>query len=355
MCECRQPRLGGLFASLDRPIFQRVTLTLQNQRVLVTGADGFIGSHLAEALVRAGAIVRAFCFYNSNGSLGWLDSLSAEVRASIDFVLGDVRDARLVEEATVGVDTVFHLAALIAIPYSYRAPLSFIETNVIGTLNVLEATRKRGVGRVVHTSTSEVYGTPETVPITEDHPLRGQSPYSASKIGADKLVEAYHASFDVPVVTLRPFNTYGPRQSTRAVIPTILSQLISGQTVVRLGSLEPKRDFTYVSDTVRGFIAAATADNVEGEVIQLGTGFSYSIGEIFELAKRLTGSEAHVISDDERKRPDQSEVMILLSSPERAKKLLGWTADVSLEDGLARTAEWIESHLDLFDPTRYHI
>lgn len=328
---------------------------LKNRRVLVTGADGFIGSHLTEALVRDGADVRAFCLYNSNGSLGWLDGADPDIRGSIDFVLGDIRDERFVEEACDGIEIVFHLAALIAIPYSYTAPSSFVETNVTGTLNVLEAVRRMGCQRLVHTSTSEVYGTPETVPITEDHPLRGQSPYSATKIAADKLAEAYHASFGSPVVTLRPFNTYGPRQSTRAVIPTILSQMITGNREIRLGNLEPKRDFTYVSDTVAGFIAAGEAAGVEGEVIQLGTGSTHSIAEIFELAKRLTGSDAEVVSDSERLRPEKSEVMVLLSEPGRARDLLGWSPTVSIEDGLSRTAKWVEANLELFDPTRYHV
>jgi UDP-glucose 4-epimerase len=327
----------------------------EGRRVLVTGADGFIGSHLTEALVRAGAEVTAFCMYNSNGSLGWLDHADSDVRASLDFVLGDIRDAPFLERALEGVEVVFHLAALIAIPYSYKAPSSFVDTNVMGTLNVLEAARRNDVGRVVHTSTSEVYGTPESVPITEDHPLRGQSPYSASKIGADKLAEAYFSSFETPVVTLRPFNTYGPRQSTRAVIPTILSQMISRSGELRIGSLEPKRDFTYVTDTVSGFLAAGKRPGIEGEMIQLGTGSTHSIGEIVELARRLTGFEADVITESERVRPERSEVMVLLSDPARAGELLGWTPVVSLEDGLSRTAKWIEANLELFDPSRFHV
>jgi UDP-glucose 4-epimerase len=328
---------------------------LRDRRVLVTGADGFIGSHLTEALVREGADVRAFCMYNSNGKLGWLDGSEPETKESIEFVLGDIRDERFVEQACDGVDIVFHLAALIAIPYSYTAPSSFVETNVVGTLNVLEAVRSRGCERLVHTSTSEVYGTPDTVPITEAHPLQGQSPYSASKIGADKLAEAFFSSFDLPVVTLRPFNTYGPRQSTRAVIPTMLSQMIAGREEIRLGSLAPKRDFTFVSDTVSGFLAAGEAPGIDGEVIQLGTGTTSSIGEIVELAKRLTGSDARVVSEAERIRPDRSEVMVLLSDPSRARDLLKWSPVVSLEDGLGRTAKWVEANLELFDPTGYHV
>ena len=328
---------------------------LNNRRVLVTGADGFIGSHLTEALAGEGAEVRALCMYNSNGSLGWLDGAESQIRSSVDFILGDIRDARFVERACEGIEVVFHLAALIAIPYSYVAASSFVDTNVTGTLNVLEAVKRAGCERLVHASTSEVYGTPETVPITEDHPLRAQSPYSASKIGADKLAEAYYSSFDLPVVTLRPFNTYGPRQSTRAVIPTILSQMMAGHSEVRLGSLQPKRDFTYVSDTVAGFIAAGDADGIEGEVIQLGTGSTHSVGEVFELAKRLTRSDARVVSENERLRPDKSEVMVLLSDPQRAQELLGWSPNVSFEEGLGITAKWVEANLELFDPTRYHI
>src|SRR3972149_10855567 len=240
--------------------------------VLVTGADGFIGSHLAERLVALGARVRAFCVYNSNGSMGWLDGADPHVRASLDVRLGDVRDGRFVEEVCRGVDTVFHLAALIAIPYSYHAPESYVDTNVKGTLNVLEAVRRGGCRRLVHTSTSEVYGTPATLPILESHPLQGQSPYSASKIAADKLCEAYHCSFGTPVVTLRPFNTYGPRQSTRAVLPTMLAQLIAGSTEIQMGRLDPRRDLTYVSDTVEGFVKAGEAAGVDGEGIQLGNG-----------------------------------------------------------------------------------
>ncbi len=328
---------------------------LKNRRVLVTGADGFIGSHLAETLVRDGADVTAFCMYNSNGSHGWLDRTEPEVKASLDFVLGDIRDGRFVDQALDGIEVVFHLAALIAIPYSYVAPSSFVDTNVTGTLNVLEAARRNEVARVVHTSTSEVYGTPKTVPITEDHSLQGQSPYSASKIGADKLAEAYVSSFETPVVTLRPFNTYGPRQSTRAVIPTILSQMIAGNNEIRVGSLEPKRDFTYVSDTVSGFIAAGETPGIEGEMIQLGTGSTYSIAEILEVAKRLTGSTADVLSEPARLRPEGSEVMVLLSDPRRARDLLSWSPTVSLEDGLGQTAKWIEANLELFDPSRFHV
>jgi NAD dependent epimerase/dehydratase len=314
-------------------------------RVLVTGADGFIGSHLAEALLREGAELRAFCFYNSSGSRGWLDGLAPAVEREIEFRLGDVRDARFVESACEGIDVVFHLAALIAIPYSYHAPESFLETNVRGTLNVLEGVRRKGCRRLVQTSTSEVYGTPATLPIRETHPLQGQSPYSASKIAADKLVEAYHCSFDVPAVTLRPFNTYGPRQSARAVIPTILEQLLRGNTRIELGNVAPKRDLTFVDDTVQGFLRAGQLPGLEGKVIQLGTGQSESVADVFAAACAALGVKAEVVQKEERYRPDKSEVMVLQSDPALAHELLGWRAEVTLEQGLWRTAEWMREEL----------
>ncbi len=334
---------------------QREWVRLSGRRVLVTGADGFIGSHLVERLVEMGADVRAFCLYNSNGSAGWLDTIPAQTRASIEIVFGDIRDARLVETACSQVDTVFHLAALIAIPYSYLAPASFVDTNVTGTLNVLEAARRAGCRRIVQTSTSEVYGTPAVVPITEDHPLQGQSPYSASKIGADKLCEAYFCSYQTPVVTLRPFNTYGPRQSTRAVLPTMLVQLLAGKTEIRLGRLDTQRDLTFVSDTVDGFVRAAEAVGVEGDVIQLGTGTTVSIGDLFESACRVLGVSATVVQDPSRMRPDASEVLVLLSDPTRARQRLDWVPTMSIDDGLIRTAEWVGTHRHLFDAERLHV
>jgi NAD dependent epimerase/dehydratase len=327
----------------------------KGRKVLVTGADGFIGSHLAERLTALGADVRAFCLYNSNGSWGWLDRADPAVKRGLDVRLGDIRDARFVEAACAGVDTVFHLAALIAIPYSYSAPESFVETNVMGTLNVLEGVRRAGCRRMVNTSTSEVYGTPESVPIRETHPLHAQSPYSASKVAADMLCEAYHCSFGIPVVTLRPFNTYGPRQSTRAVLPTLLVQLLAGKKEVILGRLDPRRDLTFVADTAEGFVRAGEAEGVEGEVIQLGTGRTVSVGELFEVACRALGVSATVIQDEARLRPNASEVMVLLSDPAKAKQRLGWEAMVLLEEGLARTARWIEKNIHLFDPERYHV
>lgn len=325
------------------------------RKVLVTGADGFIGSHLTEALVTAGADVRSFCLYNSNGSFGWLDQSGPEVRDAIDVRLGDIRDARFVEQSCEGMEVVYHLAALIAIPYSYMAPESFIETNVKGTLNVLEGVRRAGCRRMVHTSTSEVYGTPDTLPITERHSLKGQSPYSASKIGADMLCDAYFNSFTTPVVTLRPFNTYGPRQSSRAVVPTILSQLLSGRTRIRLGNLAPKRDLTYVSDTVEGFLAAATVEGIEGMTIQLGTGRSESIAEVFNAACRACGVQATVGALPERFRPERSEVMVLQSDPSRAREVLGWEAKISLEEGLVRATTWVRENLHRFSPDVYAV
>ena len=327
----------------------------QGKTVVVTGADGFIGSHLTEALVRAGASVRAFCLYNSNGSRGWLDSASPTDASAIDFRLGDIRDAMFVRRAVEGSDVVFHLAALIAIPYSYLAPESFVDTNVKGTLNVLEAVRYGGAGRLINTSTSEVYGTPDTLPIRETHPLKGQSPYSATKIAADKLCEAWFDSFQTPVTTIRPFNTYGPRQSARAVIPTILSQLLAGEREVRLGSTDTKRDLTFVSDTVDGFLRAGLAPNVEGRTIQLGTGRTESIAEVFRAACVACAVDATVTEDSNRVRPTGSEVMVLQSDPSLARETLGWQSTVGLEEGLARTAEWMRANLARFRPTEYAV
>ncbi len=327
---------------------------IAGKKVLVTGADGFIGSHLVERLVADGANVRAFCLYNSQGSWGWLDTAPPEVKAAIDVRLGDIRDANFVAEATAGVDIVLHLAALIAIPYSYRAPESFVATNVQGTLNVLEAVRRHGIERVVVTSTSEVYGTPDSIPIRETHPLAAQSPYAATKVAADQLAISFHKSFEVPVVVLRPFNTYGPRQSTRAVLPTILAQLLGGATTIKLGRLDTRRDLTFVGDTVDGFVRSAITPGIEGRVIQLGTGASPSIGEIFETACRALGTQAKAELDASRLRPDASEVLVLEADPSRARELLDWQATVSLEDGLARTAAWMRDNLSLYGQS-FHV
>lgn len=314
---------------------------LRGRQILVTGADGFIGSHLVERLVREGAETRALCLYTSQGTHGWLDEAPSEVRDAVDLRLGDVRDVGLVRDLVKGCDLVLHLASLIAIPYSYLAPASFIETNVTGALNLLEAVRATGAS-MVNTSTSEVYGTPETVPITEAHPLRAQSPYAASKIAADKLCESYAASYGVDVATLRPFNTYGPRQSLRAVIPTVLTQLLSGAKVVRLGNLSPRRDFTFVSDTVDAFVRVAADGLRPGEVVQLGTGRAVSVGELVDLCRVVTGrDDAEVLVEPERKRPDGSEVEVLLSDPAVARERFGWAPEVTLDEGLRATAAWI--------------
>ena len=326
---------------------------LQGKTVLVTGADGFIGSHLVERLIADGADVRAFCLYNSNGSAGWLDDSKVFQESGSEPLLADIRDPEAVRHAVAGVDIVFHLAALIAIPYSYLAPRSFVDTNVSGTLNVLEAVRTQGVAKMINTSTSEVYGTPETVPITESHPLRGQSPYSATKIAADKLCESYALSFGTPVTILRPYNTFGPRQSARAVIPTILSQLLAGATTIRLGAVSPRRDFTFVADTCDGFVRAAAADLEPGTVVQLGTGRTVSIGETFDMCRSVLGVDAEVVTDEQRIRPAGSEVEILQSDPSLAQSLLGWTPQVSLEDGLAQTAEWLRPRVDPTMAGRY--
>lgn len=330
-------------------------MSWKGRRVLVTGADGFIGSHLTEALVEAGAEVTAFCFYNSNGSLGWLDTANERVRSSLRIRLGDIRDTRYVEQACRDTAIVFHLAALIAIPYSYEAAESFIDTNVRGTLNVLESVRRNGCERMVNTSTSEVYGSPDALPISETHALRAQSPYSASKIAADKLCEAYHSSYGVPVTTIRPFNTYGPRQSARAVLPTIISQALSGATNIRLGNLTPKRDLTFVADTVRGLMAGGIADGVVGRTIQLGTGRAESIGDLVGIVSSICGVDLEAVEDATRTRPDGSEVTVLQSDPALARRLLSWSAETRLEDGIRQTVEWMRANLSFYAPGRYAV
>ncbi len=318
-------------------------MSLRGVPVLVTGADGFIGSHLVERLVAEGAQVRAFCYYNSRGSSGWLDEVPAEARAALDLQFGDIRDERLVDRAVDGVEIVFHLAALIAIPYSYIAAGSFVDTNVRGTLNVLEAAVRGRARRVIQTSTSEVYGTPAEVPIRETHPLNAQSPYAATKVAADQLALAFHRSFELPVVVLRPFNTYGPRQSERAVLPTMIRQLLAGRREIHLGRLDTRRDLTYVADTVDGFVRAATAPDIDGRTIQLGTGRAESIGQLFDIARRLIGSDAVAVTDEARLRPDASEVLVLESDASLARELLGWQAATSLEDGIVRTIDWMRT------------
>lgn len=318
-------------------------MLLKGNRVLVTGADGFIGSHLTEALVRIGADVTAFCFYNSFDSRGWLDTVPKEIKKQISFHMGDIRDPNGVRTAVSGKDLVFHLAALIGIPFSYHSPDSYVDTNIKGTLNVLQASRDSGVERVIVTSTSEVYGTARRVPIDEGHPLQGQSPYSASKIGADKLAESFHRSFALPVVTVRPFNTYGPRQSARAVIPTIILQLIAGAEEVVLGSLHPTRDLNYVDDTVAGFIALAECDEAVGREVNVGSGREISIADLVSLLMKITGSHARVVQHEERVRPSSSEVDRLLCDNGLITCLTDWRPRVSLEEGLGRTVEWFRN------------
>ena len=322
-------------------------MTVPGGPVLVTGAEGFIGSHVVEALVEEGADVRAFTWYDPNGRHGWLDGIAPSVRDRIELWSGDVRDRSDVERAVRGCGVVLHLAALISIPHSYRSPEAFVATNVTGTLNVLEACRDQEVARLVQTSTSEVYGTPDTVPIVESHVLKAQSPYSASKIAADKLCESYAASFGLPVTVLRPFNTFGPRQSTRAVIPTILTQLLAGRRELHLGSLTPRRDFTFVTDTARAFVLAATTEVAPGTLIQLGSGTAWSVGDIVTAAGNLLGVTPTVVADDQRVRPETSEVEILLSDPSFAASTLGWKPEVDFADGLSVTAEWLRAHGDL--------
>ncbi|MEO0462657.1 MAG: NAD-dependent 4,6-dehydratase LegB [Pseudomonadota bacterium] len=311
-------------------------MDLAGKKVLVTGADGFIGSHLVEHLVSLGADVRAFVYYNSFNSWGWLDNASDEVKSAIDVFAGDIRDPNGVRVAMQNCDVVMHLAALIAIPFSYHSPDSYVDTNVKGTLNVVQAARDLGVSRVVHTSTSEVYGTARFVPITEEHPLQGQSPYSASKIGADQIAQSFYLSFNTPVATIRPFNTYGPRQSARAVIPTIITQIASGMDEVRLGATHPTRDFNYVADTVRGFCAVACADNALGEVINVGSNFEISIGDTAALIAERMGRDVRFVSDDQRMRPEKSEVERLWAANAKAEALAGWTPNYAGRKGFGR-------------------
>lgn len=325
-------------------------MTWKNRRVLVTGAGGFIGSHLTEKLVMCGARMRAFVHYRSDGSWGWLDRSTA--KNDLEIVAGDVRDPDCVTVAMKNIDVVFHLAALIGIPYSYAAPRSYVNTNIHGTLHVLQAARDRGVDRVVHTSTSEVYGTARYVPIDESHPLQGQSPYSATKIAADKLAEAYHLAFGVPVVTVRPFNTFGPRQSARAVIPAIVAQCLSKERVV-LGNLHPTRDFNYIDDVVDGFVRAGLAPAAVGKTMNIGSGSEISIGDLARLIGRLSGMPIKIHSEHRRVRPKASEVDRLIASNSLAQKLTGWKPRISLEDGIFRTLEWIRRNNSLYRPNTY--
>jgi len=331
------------------------------KKVLVTGAGGFIGSHLVETLIRQGQTVRAFVHYNSRNSWGWLDTCEPELRSRLEVFAGDICDPFGVKDAMRGCDLVMHLAALISIPYSYNSPATYIAVNINGTLNVLQAARELGVQRVVHTSTSEVYGTPLFVPITEKHPLQGQSPYSASKIGADQLALSFYRSFDLPVTICRPFNTYGPRQSARAVIPTIILQINSGQRRIKLGALSPTRDFNYVQDTVDGFLAVASAKGVEGEVINLGTGFDISIEGVARLIAGMMGVQIEFDQEEERLRPAKSEVERLQASNQKALQIAGWAPRFGgregLERGLALTIDWFtrKENLNKYKSTYYNI
>jgi NAD dependent epimerase/dehydratase len=329
-------------------------MSLNGRAVLVTGAGGFIGGHLVAELVRQGASVRAFVRYNSRNERGTLDWLHRDIVTELDVVLGDLRDVESVANAVEGTDVILHLGAQVAIPYSYVNPRDFFETNVLGTLNVAQAALRECVERLVHTSTSEVYGSAQTIPITEQHPLEPQSPYAASKLAADKLMDAWHRSFDLPVTILRPFNTFGPFQSARAVVPTIVTQALAEQPV-RLGSLHPRRDLTFVADTVAGFIAAAQAPEAVGETLQLGTGVDVSVGDLVRIVGDLLGRELVVETDSERVRPAKSEVERLISDPSRAQELMGWEPSVDLREGLAQTMEWIERNASRYRTDHYVI
>jgi dTDP-glucose 4,6-dehydratase len=329
-------------------------------KILVTGADGFIGSHVVETLVKSGHDVRAFVLYNSFNSWGWLDESDKAIRDSIDIFAGDIRDPHGVDKAVENQEVILNLAALIAIPYSYHSPDTYIDTNIKGTLNILQAARRHGVKRVVQTSTSEVYGTAQYIPIDEAHPLHPQSPYAATKVGADQLALSFHSSFDVPVGILRPFNTYGPRQSARAVIPTIISQL-ANKSKVKLGSLSPTRDFSFVQDTANGFLAAAQSDAIVGQTINLGSGFEISIKETAETIARLMNKKLELVDDEQRVRPENSEVERLHASIEKAKTLLGWQPELKglagFETGLKKTIEWFSNpkNLSRYKADRYNL
>ncbi|MEJ1199436.1 MULTISPECIES: GDP-mannose 4,6-dehydratase [unclassified Streptomyces] len=323
--------------------------------VLVTGAEGFIGSALVDLLVARGAEVRAFVHYKPYAEKGHLAHHFTDPDSPVEMLAGDVRDAGRVMDAVAGCDTVFHLAALIGIPYSYESPGAYVQTNVVGTENIAEACRRHAVRRLVHTSTSEVYGTARTAPISEDHPLQPQSPYSASKIGADMMALSHWHAFELPVTVVRPFNTYGPRQSARAVIPTILSQLHSGTWQIRLGSLTPTRDFTYVTDTAAGFLALAACDRAVGHAVNLGTGQEISVGDLAKALIAASGRDAEIVVDPARLRPAGSEVQRLLSDNSRARDWAGWQPEVSLEEGLRHTSDWVADNLRLFATDRYHV
>lgn len=338
-----------------------IFLNLHNKKILVTGADGFIGSHLTEELVRQGFQVKAFVYYNSFNSWGWLDHFSEHIKDNLEIFTGDIRDSFGVKKAMEGCDIVLHLAALVAIPYSYHSPETYIDTNIKGTLNILQAAKELGVMKVVHTSTSEVYGTAQYIPIDEHHPIQGQSPYSASKIGADHLALSFYRSFDTPVTIIRPFNTYGPRQSARAVIPTIITQIEAGKRKIKLGALHPTRDFNFVKDTVQGFIRITESDEAIGEVINIGSQFEISIGETAQLIAEVMGTEVEIETEQERLRPAKSEVERLYADNSKAKSLLNWKPCYSGRDGMKRglkeTVNWFtrSEHLKLYKYERYNL
>ena len=328
-------------------------MNIKNKNVVVTGAGGFIGSHLTEELVRRGANVKAFVHYNSRNDWGLLELLKEDVLSEVEVVSGDITDPFFVKTATKDADIIFHLAALIGIPYSYIAPESYVNVNIKGTLNVLQSGLDNEVNKIVHTSTSETYGTAEYTPIDEAHPLKGQSPYSASKIGADKMAESYYRSFDLPVAIIRPFNTFGPRQSARAIIPTIISQALT-KDEVHVGSLSPVRDLTFVKDTVNGFIEIGTSERSIGEVINIGTGSGVTIGELLQNILRVLGKEdIRIVEDTDRVRPDKSEVMELICDNSKATQLLEWSPQYTLDEGLAETIEWMKNHINLYKTDNY--
>jgi NAD dependent epimerase/dehydratase len=344
-----------------RFIRERCIVKLDNKKILVTGADGFIGSHLTETLVKRGLDVRAFVYYNSFNSWGWLDHSKPEILKALEIFSGDIRDPHGVKKAMQGCDVVFHLAALIAIPYSYHSPDTYVDTNVKGTLNIVQAAHELGLTKVVHTSTSEVYGTARFVPITEEHPLQGQSPYSASKIGADQMAISFYNSFETPVAIVRPFNTYGPRQSARAIIPTVISQIASGAKAIKLGSLHPTRDFNYVSDTINGFIAAAECDQAVGQVINIGSNYEITVGETVQLIADIMDTRIDIETDQQRLRPAKSEVERLWADNTKAKSLLGlkqqYAGKEGLRRGLTETIDWFSNsdNLALYKPNIYNI
>ncbi len=330
-------------------------MDIKGKKVLVTGAAGFIASHLCEGLVKRGANVKAFVRYNSRNDWGKLEELPKDVLAEIEVVAGDIQDPFFVDGAVKGSDIVFHLAACIHVAYSYHAPSLFVSTNVGGTLNVLEAVKRHSISKMVHTSTSETYGTAQYTPIDEKHPLHGQSPYSATKIGADKLAESYYCSFGVPVATVRPFNTFGPRQSLRAVLPTIIGQIVSGAKEIKLGSLGPVRDWTFVKDTVNGFLCAATSDKTVGETINIGMNEGHTVQEALATIQSIIGSSLPVVFEDERKRPDNSEVFELICDNTKAKELMDWHPTYSFEQGLKETIDYFQKNIHLYKPDLYNL